>query len=99
MYRVMEHVSDYMLLRAERSMDLLMGIIVIVGWYHYHCLVHAQLNTLVSLACTLASELGLNRQPMVSDVPMPGGWRGPATIPRTNEERRAFAGVWFLSST
>ncbi|KAM0197524.1 hypothetical protein ACHAPI_004989 [Fusarium lateritium] len=88
-----------MLIRSERSLDLLLGIIVIVAWYQYHCFMHAQLHNLIGLAVTLVGELGLHRSPTVLErtnlmvvKPLQPG-------PRTNEERRALLGVWYLSSS
>jgi hypothetical protein len=98
MYQLMRHIADHMLVRSEKSLDLLMGIVVILGWYQFHCVMHAQFNNLIALAVTLVGELGLNRQPNVHErtnlfVLKPGELK-----PRTNEERRAYAGVWFMSS-
>ncbi|RGP73280.1 hypothetical protein FSPOR_2239 [Fusarium sporotrichioides] len=94
MYHLMKHVADHMLIRSERSLDLLLGIIVIVTWYQYHCFMHAQLNNLIALATTLVGELGLNRSPTVHErtslmVVIPFQPKA-----RTNEERRALLGVW-----
>ncbi|KAL3605903.1 hypothetical protein FPOAC2_00854 [Fusarium poae] len=99
MYHLMKHVADHMLIRSERSLDLLLGIIVIVTWYQYHCFMHAQLNNLIALATTLIGELGLNRSPTVHErtslmVVIPFQPKA-----RTNEERRALLGVWYLSSS
>ena len=98
MYRLMRHVAEHMLIQSERSLDLLSGIVVILGWHHYHCFLHAQLHNLVSLAMTLTAELGLKRSPswqertklMVINL---GGVRE-----RTNEEKRLLLAVWYLSS-
>lgn len=99
MYHLMKHVADHMLIRSERSLDLLLGIIVIVAWYQYHCFMHAQLHNLIALATTLVGELGLNRSPTVLErtslmVVIPFQPKA-----RTNEERRALLGVWYLSSS
>lgn len=98
MYRIMVYLSDHMMIRSERSMDLLLGLIVVIGWYQYHCFMHAQLNNLISLACSLCAELNLNRDPSYHERTLLMVVRPSAICPRTNEERRAFAGVWFLSS-
>ncbi|KAK0630221.1 hypothetical protein B0T17DRAFT_215703 [Bombardia bombarda] len=98
MYRLVRHVSEHMLLRSERSLDLLQGIIVMLGWYQHHCLIHAQLNNLVHLAASLVGDLGLGRQPRPQEKMgmMTMYWDEPA--PRTNEEKRALLGVWYLTS-
>ncbi|KAF5020108.1 hypothetical protein F66182_7871 [Fusarium sp. NRRL 66182] len=99
MYYLMRHIADHMLIRSERSLDLLLGIIIIVAWYQYHCFMHAQLNNLIALAATLVGELGLHRSPTILErtnlmVVNPFQPRD-----RTNEERRALLGIWFLSSS
>lgn len=99
MYHLMKHISDHLLIRSQKSLDLLLGIIVIVGWYHYHCLRHAQLNNLIALAVTLVGELWLNRNPERRDRANLEVLRRGKVGAHTNEERRALAGVWFLSST
>lgn len=100
MYHLMKEVAERSLIRSERSLDLLLGLEVMLGWYQYHCPVHAQLSNLIGLAKSLAGELGLGRPPKI----VKERFTGPVTKyvemgVRTNEERRALAGIWFLSST
>jgi hypothetical protein len=94
----MSGMAEHMLVRSERSLDLLSAIVVVLGWNHYHCPLHTQLNNLLSLAVALTSELGLRQEP---------GWRKSCRISalgpgegqvRTNSERRLLLGVWYLSS-
>lgn len=100
MYYLVKEVSDRVLIRSERSLELLLGIQVMIGWYHYHCPVHAQLSNLISLAQSLAGDLGLGvpPKPNKEKITRPAA-RFVSFGLRTNEERRALAGVWFLSST
>ncbi|KAI8684842.1 hypothetical protein NCS57_00151300 [Fusarium keratoplasticum] len=98
MYYLMRHIADHMLIRSERSLDLLMGIIVIAAWYQYHCFMHAQLNNLIAMAVTLVGELGLHRSPTVLERTNLMVVKPFQPERRTNEERRALLGVWFLSS-
>ncbi|KAM5355344.1 hypothetical protein ACJ41O_001990 [Fusarium nematophilum] len=97
MYYLMQHIADRMLIRSERSLDLLMGILVIAAWYQYHCFMHAQLNNLIALAATLVGELGLNRNPTCMERTNLMVVKPFQPERRTNEERRALLGVWFLS--
>ena len=93
---VMEHIANAMLMRSERSLDLLQGILVLLGSYHYHCMTHAQFHNLIHLAISLVEDLHLNISPTSqqrSCQPPPEG----STI-RTNEEKRALLGVWYTSS-
>ncbi|KAK0726193.1 hypothetical protein B0T21DRAFT_385516 [Apiosordaria backusii] len=87
MQHIMDHVADRMFRQAERSIDLLMGIVVVLGWYHYHCMRHSQLNNLLCLAESLVSDLGINKRP---NVPNEG---------RLADEKRLLLGVWYLRSS
>lgn len=99
MHALIKHLTDYMLIRSERSMDLLLGMIVILGWYQYHCFTHAQLHNLLALSISLIGELGLNRHPIIHEGTRVMAAQPPAPSARSNEERRAFLGVWFLVSS
>lgn len=99
MYRLLNHIADHMILRSERSHDLLMGLVVILGWFHQHCIAHAQLNQLVSLAACLAGELGLKRSPSLPERTRLLVMRLWELQERTNEERRLLLAVWYLSSS
>lgn len=96
MYRLMKHISESMLIQSERSMDLLLGMIVMIGYHQYHCFFHGQLSNLVGLAVTLVGDLGLRNPP---EKPNFLTAKTNEVQGRTNEEKRAFAGVWFLSSS
>ncbi|WQF86997.1 Putative zn(2)Cys(6) fungal-type DNA-binding domain-containing protein [Colletotrichum destructivum] len=98
MYRLLNHVADYMMLRSERSFDLLLGLVVMIAWFHHHCLIHAQLNQLVSLAACLVGELGLKSSPSLPERTRLLVMRPWELRERTNEERRVLLAVWYLSS-
>jgi hypothetical protein len=85
------HIADKMFRDAERSLDLLMGIAVILGWHHYHCGKHSQLNNLLCLAESLVSDLGLNKKPSVS--------HDREEDERATEEKRLLLGIWYLRSS
>jgi hypothetical protein len=96
---VMEHISNAMLMRSERSLDLLQGVLVFLGSYHYHCMAHAQFNNLIRLAVGLAEDIDLSTCPKSrqrrSQLPLV---RAEEPVSRTNEEKRALLGVWYMSS-
>lgn len=98
-HAVMEHISNAILIRSERSLDLLQGILVFLGFYHYFCMTHAQFNNLTRLAVSLAEDMDLSTCPKSrqrrSQLPLV---RAEESISRTNEERRALLGVWYMSS-
>ena len=99
MFLIMQRISDHMLMQSERSLDLLLGIIVILGWYQNHCMIHAQMVNLISLATGLLADMGLNRPPEIQERTNILVLNPDQPLPRTNEERRALLGVWFLSSS
>jgi hypothetical protein len=96
---IMEHISNAILMRSERSLDLLQGILVFLGSYHYHCMAHAQFNNLIRLAVSLAEDIDLSTCPKSqqrrSQLPLV---RAEEPVSKTNEEKRALLGVWFMSS-
>ena len=96
---VMEHISNAILMRSERSLDLLQGILVFLGSYHYHCMAHAQFNNLIRLAVSLVEDMDLSTCPKSQQkrrqLPLV---RGEEPVSRTYEEKRALLGVWYMSS-
>lgn len=99
MYRLLSYIADHMVLRCERSMDLLLGLVVILGWFHHHCIAHAQFDMLVSQAACLLGELGLKRGPSLTERTRLIVMRPCELKQRTNEERRLLLAVWYLSSS
>lgn len=98
MCHLVTRISDHVLVRSERSLDLLQAIIVMLGWYQYHCFMHAQMNNLIMLAMSLVAELGLNRPPVLREQASLMDSRPVEPAGRVNEERRALAAAWFVSS-
>jgi hypothetical protein len=98
MYYLMKHIADHMLIRSEKSLDLLLGIIVMLGYQQYHCCLHGQLNNLITLAGSLIGDMGLSKPPGVHERTRLMVVRPPELHGRSNEERRAFAGAWYWSS-
>lgn len=96
---VMEHISQSILMRSERSLDLIQGILVFLGSYHYHCMAHAQFNSLIRLAVSLVEDMDLGTCPKSqqrrSQLPLA---RTEEPVSRTNEEKRTLLGVWYMSS-
>ncbi|RFU77626.1 hypothetical protein TARUN_4619 [Trichoderma arundinaceum] len=98
MYHLMKHLADHMLIRSEKSLDLLLGIIVMLGYQQYHCCLHGQLNNLITLASSLIGDMGLSRPPALHERTRLMVVRPPELHGRSNEERRAFAGAWYWAS-
>ncbi|KAL6876777.1 hypothetical protein J3F83DRAFT_759214 [Trichoderma novae-zelandiae] len=98
MYHLMKHIADHMLIRSEKSLDLLLGIIVMLGYQQYHCCLHGQLNNLITLAGSLIGDMGLSKPPDLHERTRLMVVRPPELHGRSNEERRAFAGAWYWAS-
>lgn len=98
MYRLVQCVVEEIAISSVKSMDLLQSILVMLAWFHHHCMVHTQMNTLLHLAQAQMVDMGLNKEPGLHErtnimVLAPGKPR-----PRESDEKRALLGVWFLSS-
>ncbi|CAK7566229.1 MAG: hypothetical protein SEPTF4163_004167 [Sporothrix epigloea] len=98
MYQVISHVADYMLMRAERSLDLLQGLLIILAWYHHHCMMHAQMGNLLHLATSLVSDLGLSRPARLPERTDLMVLQPNPPSPRTHLERRLLLGLWYIRS-
>ncbi|KAI1479165.1 hypothetical protein F4774DRAFT_383251 [Daldinia eschscholtzii] len=97
-YFIMRHISEQMLMRSERSLEILQSILLVVGYYHYHCIMHAQMNNLIALANSLAADLGINKPPEMQEKTRLLISAPDAPKIRVNDERRALCGVWYMTS-
>ncbi len=88
-YFVMRHISEQMMMGSERSLELLQSILLVLGYYHYHCMIHSQMNNLIALANSLVADLGINKPPDPQDK---------ARLLAGNAEKRALCGVWYMTS-
>lgn len=70
-------------------MDLLLGILVVIGWYHYYQIQRSQLNSLLRLTESLIADLSLGQSSRPSSM---------NSTMISNEERRALLGAWYLRS-
>ncbi|KAI0170013.1 hypothetical protein GGR52DRAFT_492021 [Hypoxylon sp. FL1284] len=97
-YFIMKHLSEQMLIRSERSLEILQSILLVLGSYHYHCMIHSQMNNLIGLAQSLVADLGLNKAHDAQEriKLLASGPDGPRS--RTNDERRALCGTWYMAS-
>ena len=95
---VLRHISDAVILRSERSLDLLQGMIVFLGYYHYYCLSHGQFRNLTHLTISMIGDMGFDRRikPCQNAPPLAMDPEEPRAM--TNEERRALVGAWYMGS-
>lgn len=97
-YFIMRHISEHLLMGSERSLEMLQSILLVLGSYHYHCMIHAQMNNLIALANSLAADLGINKAPDMQERTRLLQTNPEADEARTNDERRALCGVWYMTS-
>ncbi|KEF58238.1 uncharacterized protein A1O9_06164 [Exophiala aquamarina CBS 119918] len=102
--RVREIVSQRTVVQAERSLDILQGLLVCLGWHHFQSQLGPSLASFVYLALTVMTDLGLNKQVVQSRFAKPQREYFAANgimhvhAPRTLDERRAFLGCLYLTS-
>ncbi|KAH6651480.1 hypothetical protein BKA67DRAFT_520710 [Truncatella angustata] len=97
-YAIMRHITEHLLMRSQRSLELLQSILVVIGFYHYQCMMHTQMSNLTALACSLAADLGIVKPPEVQERTRMLVLNPESPNPRTNDERRALCGMWYMSS-
>ena len=100
-----------MLLRGEKSLDLLQGLLVLITWYQYYSYfnpqaINPQVMNLLYLATAMTTDLGLNRpsQPavlapigVIIDTAQMIHGRLVNQGVQTSDDRRALLGVYCLS--
>ncbi|KAI2604640.1 hypothetical protein GGR54DRAFT_454610 [Hypoxylon sp. NC1633] len=97
-YFIMRHISEHLLMRSERSLEILQSILVVLSSYHYHCMIHAQMNNLIALANSLVADLGINKAAELQERTKLLAAAPDQPRARTNDERRALCGVWYMTS-
>ncbi|KLJ05686.1 hypothetical protein EMPG_10865 [Blastomyces silverae] len=84
-----EEISRSILIYGETSLGSLQALLVYSAWNHVHMQLKARLSNLLPLAMVMVTDLELSREPHTRSKTSPGA---------LGEERRAFLGVFWLSS-
>lgn len=87
-------IGERMLVKGEKSIDLLQGIVVLVGWFHPHVFWCQQLTNLIHLGISLIIELGLDR--ILPQCQQDGTGKAPRTPSLV--EHRAHLGLFYYTS-
>ncbi|KAF8542651.1 hypothetical protein BDD12DRAFT_978913 [Trichophaea hybrida] len=103
---IMKYLSVHLLLRGEKSLELLQGLLVYLFWHHYHFKPgNQQLYKLLQLAVALVVDLKLNETPPQANTKQKIAVEvsHPSTEDNRNkygsfEEKRALVGCYYLSS-
>ncbi|KAK9366602.1 hypothetical protein V1509DRAFT_641574 [Lipomyces kononenkoae] len=95
-------VSQKVVINGERNLDLLLGIMIFVGWAQYQCHGGPLLTVFTQLALSLLYDLELHKS-VVNDSQLASGWgalysKFAITTTRTMEHRRAALGCFLLNS-
>ncbi|KXX73648.1 Transcriptional regulator WAR1 [Madurella mycetomatis] len=93
-------MAQKMVVEHEKSLDLLLGLLVIMGWTHYHLKKEKPiLSVLASLAKSLVYDLGLNKVPGEPDIAacLKTSFHPPPRE-KTIEEKRAVLACFYLTS-
>lgn len=100
--KILEFVTNHLLIRSNKNLELLQGILIFIAWYKRRSIIPTHLTTLLQLAIALVSDLNLNRGPswldkskMIFATACSGT---PIFGPQTMDERRALLGCFYLSS-
>ena len=90
---VLRHFADAVILRSERSLDLLQGLLVFLGYYQYFCLAHGQFHNLAHLIISMIGDMALDRRikPRQNAPYLGMDPEEPRTT--SNEERRVVVGA------
>lgn len=102
----LKFLAERMLVRGEKSLDLLQGLLIMVNWYYVHRNSNPQLMNLVHLAKSLLIDLGLNRASGTVNFQIPPSNEANRflhghqqdTNQHTSEGRRACLGVYHIQS-
>ncbi|KAL2261813.1 hypothetical protein VTK26DRAFT_3256 [Humicola hyalothermophila] len=97
---IKKHLAHRMIIEHDKSLDLLLGLLVLLGWTHYHIKREKPiLSVLASLAKALVFDLGLNKIPSESYISACFGRSfHPTPREKTLEERRAVLACFYVTS-
>ncbi|KUJ18025.1 uncharacterized protein LY89DRAFT_781130 [Mollisia scopiformis] len=105
--KLLAFLGERMLLRGEKSLDLLQGLLVYLAWGNYQFHNSAQMSALLQLAVALLAELELGKmlpsppdpkKSLVHVVGISSTAPAKALAVHTPDEMRAFLGCFYLSS-
>ncbi|KAM3419493.1 hypothetical protein BST61_g5418 [Cercospora zeina] len=85
-------MSNRIMLKGEKSTDLLQAIIVFVAWSHPHIFLNRHTTNMLYLAMAMVADMGLNRQTHSNAM------LGVALRTQTVEDHRILLGLYYFSS-
>ncbi|KAI9035873.1 uncharacterized protein KD926_002805 [Aspergillus affinis] len=101
-HEIKRQISIRIIINNERSMDLLLGLLVHTAWYHYRFkTIHTLMYLSLELAITLVADLGLDQNSGLTMRGITAGLKGKGSEtrnPQSSTEKRALLGVFHLTS-
>ncbi|KAF2084098.1 hypothetical protein K490DRAFT_4250, partial [Saccharata proteae CBS 121410] len=102
---LVNYIATHLLVRGERNVDLLQGLLVFIAWYHPHFFVNPQTSNLLQLAVGLTIDLGLKRSARAYgqeriEIATSRAAHGELSVCElhTSDERRALLGTFYLTT-
>lgn len=99
-------LSADIILRGEKSLDMLQSLLVHIAWYQCHLQRNTQMTNLTQMAIAVLADLELNkpyhandRRKMIFDPTRSSFGFTTETMKMNNEERRALLACFYFSST
>lgn len=99
-------LADHVFIQGRKSLSLLQGMLLLLGWFHTQVIASPQITNLLHLCIAMSIDLGLNQPwppttepPTLLDDPrrvIPG--RGVEAHGRSLGEHRAHAGCFYLTA-
>ena len=81
------------IMNGEKSLDLLQGLLVFIGWHHHYMDSQAvSIHMLLQICVGIAGDLGLDSIPTSASSPF------QKEDPRDREAKRAYLGCYYLAS-
>lgn len=92
---LLRDISERIMMKGEKSVDLLQAIIILVAWYHPHIFWSYQITNLLYLATAMTIDLGFDRRarPCKPDFDTAAPVGQPSM-----EENRILLGLFYLTS-
>jgi hypothetical protein len=103
MEQVREFIATRLVINSERSLDLLLGLLVHVAWNHYHWHIHdSQASMFLQMAVMIVIDLGLDKGNFAMQASPPIRWAADQHEKDSScwisTAQRAFLGCYYLCS-
>ncbi|RDH30694.1 hypothetical protein BDQ94DRAFT_161179 [Aspergillus welwitschiae] len=100
---VREFIATRLVINSERSLDLLLGLLVHVAWNHYHWHIHdSQASMFLQMAVMIVVDLGLDKGNFAMQASPPISWAADQHEKDSScwisTAQRAFLGCYYLCS-